>query len=108
MEIPGWACLHIVENRSNHGQGFYFEAGSFSDLFCRPFSLQRNTFQWGPRCNLNLVPTCSKVFQTRQATQEDWQVPGEDDFLQLEPWAVPCSNQWMKLGCRVGREECWA
>ncbi|CAE7452320.1 unnamed protein product, partial [Symbiodinium pilosum] len=32
------------------------------------------------------------------ATQEDWQVPGEDDFLQLEPWAVPCSNQWMKLG----------
>ena len=34
-----------------------------------------------------------------QATSEDWQVTGEDDFLQLEPWAVPCGNQWMKLGC---------
>ncbi|CAE7485079.1 unnamed protein product [Symbiodinium natans] len=26
----------------------------------------------------------------------DWQVYNKDDFLQLEPWAVPCDNAWMK------------
>ena len=31
-----------------------------------------------------------------QATQADWQVNSNDDFIQLEPWAVPCDNSWMK------------
>lgn len=31
-------------------------------------------------------------------TQRDWQVPSVDseDFVKLEPWAVPCDNQWAK------------
>ncbi|CAJ1386416.1 unnamed protein product [Effrenium voratum] len=31
-------------------------------------------------------------------TQRDWQVPSMDspDFVKLEPWAVPCDNQWAK------------
>ena len=33
---------------------------------------------------------------SRQATQADWQVSNEGDFIQLEPWAVPCDNSWMK------------
>ena len=28
--------------------------------------------------------------------QSDWQVNNEDDFIKLEPWAVPCDNSWMK------------
>ncbi|CAE7531929.1 GLO1 [Symbiodinium sp. CCMP2592] len=32
----------------------------------------------------------------QQATEADWQVENEDDFLQLEPYAVPCSNAWMQ------------
>ena len=31
-----------------------------------------------------------------QATKADWQVSNPDDFIQLEPWAVPCDNSWMK------------
>ena len=29
-------------------------------------------------------------------TKFGWQVYNKDDFLQLEPWAVPCDNAWMK------------
>ncbi|CAE7242733.1 unnamed protein product [Symbiodinium sp. CCMP2592] len=29
----------------------------------------------------------------------DWQVGNQGDFLQLEPWAVPCDNAWMKDNC---------
>jgi len=31
-----------------------------------------------------------------QATQADWQVQNPNDFVPLEPWAVPCGNAWMK------------
>lgn len=31
-----------------------------------------------------------------QATEADWQVQNEDAFVALEPWAVPCGNDWMK------------
>jgi len=34
-----------------------------------------------------------------KVTQRDWQTPsntGDPDFIKLEPWAVPCDNQWMK------------
>ncbi|CAE7797201.1 unnamed protein product [Symbiodinium sp. CCMP2592] len=31
-----------------------------------------------------------------QATATDWQVQDEGDFVALEPWAVPCGNDWMK------------
>eukprot|EP00439_Symbiodinium_sp_Y106_P083978 s846_g24.t1 len=31
-----------------------------------------------------------------KVTKEDWQVDSNDKFLQLEPWAVPCDNTWMK------------
>ncbi|CAE7627339.1 unnamed protein product [Symbiodinium sp. CCMP2592] len=29
-------------------------------------------------------------------SQADWKVGNQNDFLQLEPWAVPCDNTWMK------------
>ncbi|CAE7829158.1 unnamed protein product, partial [Symbiodinium sp. KB8] len=29
-------------------------------------------------------------------SKEDWQVGNQNDFLQLEPWAVLCDNTWMK------------
>jgi len=29
-------------------------------------------------------------------SQADWKVGNQHDFLQLEPWAVPCDNTWMK------------
>ena len=29
-------------------------------------------------------------------SKADWQVGDQNDFLQLEPWAVPCDNAWMK------------
>ena len=40
--------------------------------------------------------TRSKTGSNNQATKEDWQAASEDDFVKLEPWAVPCSNKWMK------------
>ncbi|CAE7876368.1 P4H4 [Symbiodinium necroappetens] len=38
----------------------------------------------------------SKTGSNNQATEADWQAQAKDDFVQLEPWAVPCGNQWMK------------
>ncbi|CAE7263000.1 unnamed protein product, partial [Symbiodinium sp. KB8] len=38
----------------------------------------------------------NKTGSNNQATQEDWQAETKDDFIKLEPWAVPCGNQWMK------------
>ncbi|CAJ1441752.1 unnamed protein product [Effrenium voratum] len=38
----------------------------------------------------------NKNGQNNQATKADWQVANDDDFIQLEPWAVPCDNSWMK------------
>ena len=38
----------------------------------------------------------SKHGSNNQATKADWQVDNEGDFIQLEPWAVPCDNSWMK------------
>ena len=38
----------------------------------------------------------SKTGSNNQATEADWQAQTKDDFVQLEPWAVPCGNQWMK------------
>ncbi|CAE7322860.1 unnamed protein product, partial [Symbiodinium sp. CCMP2456] len=38
----------------------------------------------------------NKTGSNNQATKEDWQAASEDDFVKLEPWAVPCSNKWMK------------
>ena len=38
----------------------------------------------------------NKTGSNNQATQEDWQAGAKDDFIKLEPWAVPCGNQWMK------------
>ncbi|CAE7450874.1 carA2 [Symbiodinium pilosum] len=29
-------------------------------------------------------------------TKRDWQVGDYGDFIQLEPWAVPCDNEWMQ------------
>lgn len=36
--------------------------------------------------------------RTGNVTMRDWQVPSpdSDDFVKLEPWAVPCDNQWAK------------
>ena len=38
----------------------------------------------------------TKTGADQQATEADWQVQNEDDFLKLEPYAVPCSNAWMQ------------
>ncbi|CAE7340122.1 unnamed protein product [Symbiodinium sp. CCMP2592] len=32
----------------------------------------------------------------QEATKDDWTSATKDDFVQLEPWAVPCDNTWMK------------
>ncbi|CAE7614462.1 unnamed protein product [Symbiodinium sp. CCMP2592] len=37
-----------------------------------------------------------QVVKSFAATKADWQVDNEGDFIQLEPWAVPCDNSWMK------------
>ncbi|CAE7746647.1 unnamed protein product [Symbiodinium sp. CCMP2456] len=34
--------------------------------------------------------------QNGQAIKADWQVQHQSDFVQLEPWAVPCDPTWMK------------
>ena len=38
----------------------------------------------------------NKTGSNNQATQQDWQAASKDDFVKLEPWAVPCTNTWMK------------
>ncbi|CAE7019266.1 unnamed protein product [Symbiodinium sp. KB8] len=38
----------------------------------------------------------SKHGHNGQATEADWQVQDPNDFVPLEPWAVPCGNAWMK------------
>ena len=32
----------------------------------------------------------------QEATKDDWSSAKKEDFVQLEPWAVPCDNTWMK------------
>ncbi|CAE7461882.1 unnamed protein product, partial [Symbiodinium sp. CCMP2592] len=34
--------------------------------------------------------------QAGQVSESDWQVTDPNDFVQLEPWAVPCGTDWMK------------
>jgi len=34
--------------------------------------------------------------QAGQVSESDWQVSDPNDFVQLEPWAVPCGTDWMK------------
>ncbi|CAE7801647.1 unnamed protein product, partial [Symbiodinium sp. CCMP2456] len=38
----------------------------------------------------------AKVGNHQEATKDDWSKAKEEDFVQLEPWAVPCDNTWMK------------
>ena len=38
----------------------------------------------------------TKTGSNNQATQKDWQAETEDDFVKLEPWAVPCGAEWIK------------
>ena len=38
----------------------------------------------------------AQVENHRQATKADWQSAKKEDFVKLEPWAVPCDNAWMK------------
>ncbi|CAJ1440550.1 unnamed protein product [Effrenium voratum] len=36
------------------------------------------------------------VANHQEATKTDWTAPSKENFIQLEPWAVPCDNAWMK------------
>ncbi|CAJ1440128.1 unnamed protein product, partial [Effrenium voratum] len=36
------------------------------------------------------------VANHQEATKSDWTEPSKENFIQLEPWAVPCDNAWMK------------
>ncbi|CAE7720639.1 unnamed protein product [Symbiodinium sp. KB8] len=38
----------------------------------------------------------SKHGANGQATEADWQVQNENDFVALDSWAVPCGSTWMK------------
>ncbi|CAE7899170.1 hypothetical protein AK812_SmicGene17375 [Symbiodinium microadriaticum] len=38
----------------------------------------------------------AQVGNHQEATKGDWTSATKDDFVQLEPWAVPCDNTWMK------------
>ncbi|CAE7886089.1 unnamed protein product [Symbiodinium microadriaticum] len=38
----------------------------------------------------------AQVGNHQEATKGDWTAATKDDFVQLEPWAVPCDNTWMK------------
>ena len=38
----------------------------------------------------------NKHGSNNQATKEDWQGNSGDDFIPLEPFGVPCDNDWMK------------
>ena len=47
---------------------------------------------------LAFAPSHRSGSKGSNVTQRDWQVPSPDsaDFVKLEPWAVPCDNQWAK------------
>ncbi|CAE7286887.1 unnamed protein product [Symbiodinium necroappetens] len=38
----------------------------------------------------------AQVGNHQEATKEDWTSATKEDFVQLEPWAVPCDLPWMK------------
>ncbi|CAE7451379.1 pol [Symbiodinium sp. CCMP2456] len=38
----------------------------------------------------------ANVGNHQEATKDDWTSAKKEDFVQLEPWAVPCDNTWMK------------
>ena len=40
--------------------------------------------------------TGAHVGNHQEATKDDWTTAKKEDFVQLEPWAVPCDNTWMK------------
>ena len=39
----------------------------------------------------------AQVGNHQEATKEDWNSAKKEDFVPLEPWAVPCDNTWMKV-----------
>ena len=49
----------------------------------------------------------AQVGNHQEATKGDWTAATKDDFVQLEPWAVPCDNTWMKERGSLITRACW-
>ena len=49
----------------------------------------------------------AQVGNHQEATKDDWTSATKDDFVQLEPWAVPCDNTWMKECGSWITAACW-
>ncbi|CAE7259948.1 unnamed protein product [Symbiodinium sp. CCMP2456] len=88
------SALHQTESQEEDA-GFDFkihkDAGNYQSRLVSQF----NGYEKDTSSCLAFAPK-AKHGQGGQATEADWQVQNEDDFVALEPWAVPCGNQWMK------------
>ncbi|CAE7794903.1 unnamed protein product [Symbiodinium sp. CCMP2592] len=87
------SALQTKSEQEDAGFGFkiHKDSGNYQSKLISQF----NGYEKDTSSCLAFAPK-NKRGQGGQATEDDWQVQNEDDFVALEPWAVPCGNKWMK------------
>ena len=70
-----------------------YEMGSSDDVHATKLITQFDGRETDTSSCLAFAP---KNRQGDGVSKADWKVGNQNDFLQLEPWAVPCDNGWMK------------
>ncbi|CAJ1432416.1 unnamed protein product [Effrenium voratum] len=77
--------------------GYKFHAGQ--DVHASPLVTQFDGREVDTGSCLAFAPrgkNGAHVANHQEATKTDWTAPSKENFIQLEPWAVPCDNAWMK------------
>ena len=94
----------IIESHTQHAQAgvaakpksdgsITFGMGNSNDVHATRLITQFGGRETDTSSCLAFAP---KSRQGDGVSKTDWQVGNKDDFLKLEPWAVPCDNAWMK------------
>ena len=101
--VVGLLLQKLATYNKLHLEGFLISLLVADERSCKK-STVRGSGTLHPRFNGREIVTGSclafaprnKTGRNNQATQQDWQAATEDDFVKLEPWAVPCGAEWLK------------
>ncbi|CAJ1375123.1 unnamed protein product [Effrenium voratum] len=87
----------LLQRKPSGAVGYKFNAGR--DVHASPLVTQFKGREVDTGSCLAFAPrgkNGAHVANHQEATKTDWTAPSKENFIQLEPWAVPCDNAWMK------------
>ncbi|CAJ1328583.1 unnamed protein product [Effrenium voratum] len=87
----------LLQRKPSGAVGYKFNAGQ--DVHASPLVTQFDGREVDTGSCLAFAPrgkNGAHVANHQEATKTDWTAPSKENFIQLEPWAVPCDNAWMK------------